>query len=163
MRQPRWMSVRLPPVSVPDRLDQARQASRDQLGRLWAHALLQDELFVQRSNFFLVAESLLVVAYTGVLGLSFSVHERPLRLRVAALVLALFGCLLTLIWVFVNARQRQVLLDLHKRAREAFPEYRRTIEERRLPGGRISGTFLIAFGVPVLATIMWFIFVVIAF
>ena len=52
-------------------------------------------------------------------------------------------------------------LDQARQARE--PEYRRTIEERRLPGGRISGTFLIAFGVPVLATIMWFIFVVIAF
>ncbi len=84
--------MRLPPVSIPDRFDHAWQASRDQLARLWAHALLQDELFVQRSNFFLVAESLLVVAYTGILGLSFSVQERPLRLRVAALVLALFGC-----------------------------------------------------------------------
>ena len=79
----------------------------------------------------------------------------------AALVLALFGCLLTAIWAFVNARQRQVLLDLHKRAREAFPEYRRTIGERKLPGGRISGTFLIAFVVPVLAIIMWFIFIII--
>ncbi len=155
--------MRLSPVSVPDRFDHAWQASRDQLARLWAHALLQDELFVQRSNFFLVAESLLVVAYTGILGLSFSVQERPLRLRVAALVLALFGCFLTVIWAFVNARQRQVLQDLHKRAREAFPEYRRTIEERKLPGGRISGTFLIAFAVPVLAVIMWVIFVAIAF
>jgi hypothetical protein len=62
----------------------------------------------------------------------------------------------------VNARQRQVLLDLHKRAREAFPEYRRTIEERKLPGGRISGTMLIAYLVPVLAAIMWLIFVIIA-
>lgn len=153
--------MRLPPVNVPDRFDHTWQANRDQLARLWAHALLQDELFVQRSNFFLVAESLLVVAYTGIFGLSFNVHGRPLRLRVAALVLALFGCLLTAIWAFVNARQRQVLLDLHKRAREAFPEYRRTIGERKLPGGRISGTFLIAFVVPVLAIIMWFIFIII--
>jgi hypothetical protein len=64
---------------------------------------------------------------------------------VAALVLALFRCLLTAIWAFVNARQRQVLLDLHERAREVFPEYRRTIGERKLPGGRISGTSLMAF------------------
>jgi hypothetical protein len=157
------MSVRLPAVGLRDKSDHAWQALRDQEARLWQHALLQDELFVQRSNFFLVAESLLVVAYTGVLGLSFSVHGQPLRLRVAALVLAIFGCLLTVIWAFVNGRQRQVLLDLHKRAREAFPEYRRTIEERKLPGGRISGTLLIAFGVPVLAAIMWLIFVIIAF
>jgi len=154
--------VRLPVVDVPDKSDHAWQALRDQEARLWEHALLQDELFVGRSNFFLVAESLLVVAYTGILGLSLSVHAQPLRLRVAALVLAIFGCLLTVIWVFVNGRQRQVLVDLHKRARETFPEYRRTIEERKLPGGRISGTFLIAFGVPVLAAIMWLIFVIIA-
>jgi len=157
------MSARLPPVDVPDMSDHAWQASKDQLARLWEHALLQDELFVQRSNFFLVAESLLVVAYTGILGLSLGTHGQPLRLRVAALVLAIFGFLLTTIWAFVNARQRQVLLDLHKRAREAFPEYRRTIEERKLPGGRISGTMLIAYWVPVLAAIMWLIFVIIAF
>jgi hypothetical protein len=163
LRQPRWMSMRLPAVRVRDKSDHAWQALRDQEARLWAHALLQDELFVQRSNFFLVAESLLVVSYTGILGLSFSVHEQPLRLRVAALVLAIFGCSLTVMWAFVNGRQRQVLLDLHKRAREAFPEYRRTIEERKLPGGRISGTLLMAFGVPVLAAIMWLIFVIIAF
>ena len=157
------MSARLPPVDVSDMSDHAWQASKDQLARLWEHALLQDELFVQRSNFFLVAESLLVVAYTGILGLSLGTHEQPWRLRVAALVLAIFGFLLTVIWAFVNARQRQVLLDLHKRAREAFPEYRRTIEERKLPGGRISGTMLIAYWVPVLAAVMWLIFVIIAF
>ena len=155
--------MRLPAVGARDKPDHAWQAVRDQEARLWEHALLQDELFVQRSNFFLVAESLLVVAYTGILGLSLSVHGQPLRLQVAALVLSIFGCLLTVIWVFVSGRQRQVLLDLHKRAREAFPEYRRTIEERKLPGGRISGTFLMAFGVPVLAAIMWLIFVAIAF
>ena len=143
--------------------DHAWQAQRDQEARLWAHALLQDELFVQRSNFFLVAESLLVVAFTGVLGLALGAPGQPLRLGVAALVLAIFGCFLTVIWAFVNGRQRQVLLDLHRRAREAFPEYRRTIEERKLPGGPISGTFLMAFGVPVLAAIMWLIFVIIAF
>lgn len=155
--------MRLRTVDVPDRSDHTWQALRDQEARLWDHALLQDELFVGRGNFFLVAESLLVVAYTGILGLSLSVHGQPLRLRVAALVLAIFGCLLTIIWAFVNGRQRQVLLHLHKRARETFPEYRRTIEERKLPGGRISGTFLMAFGVPVLAAIMWLIFVIIAF
>ena len=155
--------MRLPAVGARDKPDHAWQAVRDQEARLWEHALLQDELFVQRSNFFLVAESLLVVAYTGILGLSLSVHGQPLRLRVAALVLSIFGWLLTAIWLFVSGRQRQVLVDLHKRAREAFPEYRRTIEERKLPGGRISGTFLMAFGVPVLAAIMWLIFVAIAF
>lgn len=161
--QPRWMSVRLPAVDASENSDHARTAQRDQEGRLWQHALLQDELFVGRNNFFLVAESLLVVAYTGVLGLSLDSHGRPLRLRVATLVLAIFGCLLTVVWAFVNGRQRQVLLDLHRRAREAFPEFRRTIEERKLPGGRISGTFLMAFAVPVLAAIMWLIFVIIAF
>jgi len=114
LRQPRRMPMRLRAVDVPDRSDHAWQALRDQEARLWEHALLQDELFVGRGNFFLVAESLLVVAYTGILGLSLSVHGQPLRLRVAALVLAIFGCLLTIIWAFVNGRQRQVLLDLHK-------------------------------------------------
>ena len=79
---------------VPGGSDHAWQERRDAASRLWAHALQQDELFVQRNSFFLVAESLLVVAYTGILGLS-SAHEQPLRLRVAATVLAIFGFLLT--------------------------------------------------------------------
>jgi hypothetical protein len=118
------MSVRLPAVGVRDKSDHAGQALRDQEARLWEHALLQDELFVQRSNFFLVAESLLVVAYTGVLGLAFSVHGQPLRLRVAALVLAIFGCFLTVIpssgrsltvvkgkffWIFTSGRVKRFL------------------------------------------------------
>jgi hypothetical protein len=51
---------------------------------------------------------------------------------------------------------------LKKRAYDALPEFRRTLDERKLPGGRISATWMITFLVPGLAGIMWLIFLFIA-
>jgi len=115
--------------------DHAWQASKDQLARLWEHALLQDELFVQRSNFFLVAESLLVVAYTGILGLSLGTHGQPLRLRVAALVLAIFGFLLTTIWAFAN---RACCYHADRSRWRDLPVTRRSITTRTVLSSRMT-------------------------
>jgi hypothetical protein len=119
-------------------------------------------LVVQRGSFFLVAESLLVVAYSDVLRLPSHVQGESFRLRLPAIVLAVFGLLLTVLWAYDNIRQGYRLAYLRKRIEPELPEYRRTIQERKLPGGDISSTFIMALGIPILASIMWLIFVIVA-
>jgi len=140
------------------------QDLRDQHNRLWAHALHQDQEFVHRSNFFLVAESLLAVAYSTILTRSVNAHPGglPSKLSLAAKVLAIFGLLLTAIWAYSNNRLRHTSMHLKDRVYDTLPEFRRTIDERKLPGGRISATWMITFLVPGLAGIMWLVFLFIA-
>jgi hypothetical protein len=141
-----------------------KQDERDQANRLWSHGLHQDGEFVQRSNFFLVAESLLVVAYSSILtsGLHSGPTGRDEKLLLAARVIAVFGLFLTVIWCYACMRLLSILSYLYKRVEEACPEYKRTNEERRTPG-RIRSTWLITYVVPALAATMWIIFVVITF
>jgi hypothetical protein len=140
------------------------QDLRDQHNRLWEHGLHQDQEFVSRSNFFLVAESLLAVAYSSILTKSVVGRSGglPFRLSLAAKVLAVFGLLLTVIWAYSNNRLRHTSMYLKMRAYDALPEFRRTLDERKLPGRRISATWMITFVVPGLAAIMWLIFLFIA-
>jgi hypothetical protein len=140
------------------------QDLRDQRNRIWAHSLHQDEQFMQRSNFFLVAESLLVVAYSSILarGLTAGSSAQPYRLLLTARVIGIFGLLLTVIWAYSNNRMRLTSAHVAKRARDVLPEYQQTLEERKLPGGRISATWMITFLVPLLAGIMWLMFLFIA-
>jgi hypothetical protein len=158
----RWMLGRLGSVKAPDSSEHDWQDRRDQRARLWEHALHQDGLFLQRGSFFLVVESLLVVAYTAVLRSLSGTEGLPFRLRLAALVLAAFGFLLTVLWAYDSIRQRYWLTYLQKRIEKELPEYRHTVEERKLSGGRFSSSTLMAFGVPLLASVMWLIFLTIA-
>jgi hypothetical protein len=143
--------------SQPDRQDE-----RDQVNRLWSHALHQDEEYVQRSNFFLVAESLLVVAYSSILtsGLHAGAAGQDGKLLLASRVIAVFGLLLTIMWCYACMRLMYVMSYLDARTEEACPEFRRTSQERRMPGP-IRSTWLMTYVVPALTAIMWIIFVVI--
>ena len=96
-----------------------RQDRRDRESRLWSHGLHQDQEFIQRGNFFLVAESLLVVAYSGILtkGLAAGTGGHASKLLLSARVISLFGLLLSIIWIYVSNFERKTVEYLMKRAR----------------------------------------------
>jgi len=141
-----------------------KQDERDQANRLWSHGIHQDDEFVQRSNFFLVAESLLVVAYSSILtsGLHADAVGRDERLLLAARVIAVFGLLLSVIWCYTCMRLMYIMAYVYKRVEESCPEYLRTNQERKAPG-RIRSTWLMTYVVPALAATMWIMFVAITF
>src|ERR1700691_6068891 len=75
--------------------------------RLWGHVLHEDEQLFQRGNYFLLAESLLVVAYSGLLAASeasTAVHGSASHLLLTARIMAVFGLLLTAGWLYVGHR-----------------------------------------------------------
>ncbi|MFJ8939646.1 hypothetical protein ACIRL0_28680 [Streptomyces sp. NPDC102365] len=67
-------------------------------GRLWQHTLHENTMLFSRGNLFLVGQSLFAVAYTTLL-----TSEQHL---VAARVLAAFGLVLALTWLYVGHRHR---------------------------------------------------------
>ncbi|MFJ2262388.1 hypothetical protein ACIOKD_29415 [Streptomyces sp. NPDC087844] len=121
-------------------------------GRLWQHALHENTMLFQRGNLFLVGQSLFAVAYTTLL-----TSERHL---VAARVLAAFGLVLALTWLYVGHRHRLYYQHVQRRAVERLPEYAATWSSWSTRGqvrgrGRGRSIVLIAYLLPSLAAVMW--------
>jgi hypothetical protein len=124
-------------------------------GRVWQHALHEDQMLFQRGNLFLVAESLLVVAYATMLPTSHTGAGEIL----AARVIATFGLLLTVMWLYVGHRHLRYCMLIRMRMLEMLPEYRET--RARWRSSRISSLPLITYFLPSLAIVMWVFLLVI--
>ena len=102
--------------------EQDKQDVRDQANRIFQHGLYEDSALTERSNYFLIAESMLVVAYTGLISSASAAAQQTSTIWVAR-ILAFFGFLLTIVWMYVNRRQWYVIQHLRERALELVPEY----------------------------------------
>jgi hypothetical protein len=129
--------------------DPADEAGAESRARLWQHRLHEDLLFNERHNFFLVAESLLVVAYS-------ELYDRT----APAAIVAGAGLLLALVWVYVAARMRAIGLAVHARSCEQLPDFAETwrlrprwLTSRAWP----SSGFVFAYVVPVLLAVLWIV------
>lgn len=134
-----------------------RQCSPSEQDRLFAHTLHEDLLLAERSNFFLVAESLFVVAYAELLPGGGE--------DLAAAGLAAAGLLLTLAWFVVNRRHYLVVDDIQARAVRQLPEYLESCDsKRRNVPGRIRAKTVFVWCVPPLIFCTWlFLFFIAVF
>ncbi|MEO3814598.1 hypothetical protein ABGB17_36850 [Sphaerisporangium sp. B11E5] len=133
------------------------ETAAEKRDRLWEHGLHADNAHLQRGNYFLVAESMLVVAHAGLLQVTAtkSLPGAPF----AALVIAAFGLLLSATWSVVNHVHYRYFLQIRRRMVLEIPVYRETRDQW---AGRISSNMLITYIPPVLAAIMWIILILIA-
>lgn len=114
--------------------------------RLWEYRTQEENVFYQRINFFLVAESMLIVAYTTVFakeGLGFS----------AQTVIAL-GFLLTVAWVVVSHRQRVAYSHIRDIVVSVCPEYA-SLRQTRPKSWVPSSWFVMTYVVPALLLGSW--------
>jgi hypothetical protein len=118
--------------------------------RLWQHRLHEDLMLSDRGNFFLVAESLFVVAYAELLATE----------DFAAAVVAGAAILLTAAWLMVSHRHRQIIRHVQARAIASLPEFRDTYAT--WPTGPLASTRLFATWVPLLLGLTWIFLLVIA-
>jgi hypothetical protein len=127
------------------------QSERD---RLWQHTLHEDLLLAERANFFLVAESLFVVAYATLLPGG--------KENLAAAGLAAAGMLLTTAWFVVNRRHYLVVDDIQRRAKANLREYEETCRSKRdNVRGRIRAKPVLVWFVPFLLFATWiFLFLI---
>jgi len=147
----------------------ARSRSRqrydaDQVGRLWSHYSDENTLLVQRGNFFLVAESMMLVAYVGVFNISAQQHGIP-RLPIAQ-VIAAFGLALAVIWTLISRWHVAYINHIRERVVTHVREYDET-RQSWLRSGRgwqrvLPINELIAYVVPMLSGVMWVILLLLA-
>ena len=125
--------------------------SEDEKNRLWEHRLHEDLILYQRHSFVLVTESLLLVAYSQLLG----AHE-----HFAATALAAVGILVTVAWLMVNSRERKIIAHVHARAIESLREFADTYRDR--PRSRLSSTVVLATLIPSLLATIWALLLIVA-
>ena len=120
---------------------------------LWQYKLHEDSIFYQRLNFFLVAESMILVAFATLLS---SAHPK----KGVLVTTAILGCVVTLIWGYVGARQRNVVAQIVKEAEQAIPVYERIRRERPK---WFSSTWLLTYSVPAVMFLTWVVLIILTF
>jgi len=113
---------------------------------LWQYKMHEDAIFYQRLNFFLVTESMILVAFATLFS---SPHPTVSWIRV---VTAVLGCVVTLVWGYVGARQRNVMKQIIGEAEKAIPIYKKIRQER---ANWFSSTWLLAYFVPAIIFLTW--------
>ncbi|WP_436836901.1 RipA family octameric membrane protein [Micromonospora profundi] len=114
--------------------------------RVWSHLLHEDNMLMQRGNFFIVAQSMLIVAYSAL------VVQMPIA-SLSGHAVAVFGVLLAIVWLYVGHRHRRYLQHVDRRARHYLSEYAATQGDR--PRSPLSTTALLAYMLPSLTVLVW--------
>ena len=125
----------------------------NQIDRLWQHIEAVQNRFDNRLNFFLIFESILM----GVVGMLYS---RPSSVNIVLIFVICLGILLTVIWQYVQARERYLLDDLENKLKEVVSEYQETVVRRERVKWPIGSTVLLTFGVPPIVGIMWILILI---
>ncbi|EFL33237.1 predicted protein [Streptomyces viridochromogenes DSM 40736] len=134
-------------MATPENDDQRRDAD----ARLWEHHLHTDTMLFQRGNLFLVAQTLLAVAYSST-ATSGTAHA-------AARVLAGFGLALTTVWAYVGHRYHRYNRAIQRRTAERLADYAETYTASRIAGP--SAMPLIAYALPTLSAVMWIVLLIV--
>lgn len=113
--------------------------------RLWEHRQNLNQDFNSLSNYFMLAQSFLLVVALSNSGEALVQH----------LAVIILGFALTLIWLYVQSKQRYLLTHLKKRCAAEFPEYAETRQQREHPIWQFSNTWIMAVLVPLLFTAAW--------
>ncbi|MFD0360664.1 hypothetical protein ACFQZZ_04280 [Nocardia sp. GCM10030253] len=117
--------------------------------RLWEHRQSVNSDFNSISNYFLLAQSFLLIVAT-----SNQIEVGYHRLIVGILALALSG-----IWLYVQSKQKFLLDGLKKRCAAELPDYAQTRADREHPVWRFSNTAIMARVLPMLFSLAWIVIV----
>ena len=118
-------------------------------------------MFIQRGNFFLVAESMLLVAYAAVL----ASHARSDGyILIASRIIAGFGLALTATWMLISHRHITYVRLIQRRMYTHIREYRETRAAWRNSQARwwrkVHTNLLLSYGVPGLAGVLWLLLLI---
>ncbi len=122
----------------------------EQIERLWHYRNSVITIFNNFVNSFVVAESVLL----AVVGMLASSSSPMARIKIPVIFLGLF---LTLLWMYVPAKQRFILQSLKGVCAEHLPEYQEQLELRQNSVWKFSTTWLLAFLLPLVFAAIWII------
>jgi hypothetical protein len=134
-------------------VEQQRFSDATEKERLWEWTLHEDNLFSDRQNLFLVAESMLVAGHAAALDAS---------AESAATAIALIALVLTLAWGFVSWRMATLVEYIQTHARRELREYGLICDERpKVAGSKlIRSRVVVAYLVPLLLATLWVLLLV---
>lgn len=125
-------------------LEQPRFTDAVEQQRLWEWTLHEDNLFSERQNLFLIAESMLVAGHAAALDAS---------AEGAAKAIGVIALILTLAWGFVSWRMSTLVDSIQDHAKRELREYREICDAR--PPTVIPSRIVVAYVVPTLLATLW--------
>jgi disulfide bond formation protein DsbB len=129
---------------------------KEEKRRLWELTLHEDLLFSERHGLFLIAESMLTVAY---------VEAAKAGKTSIALAISAIAMILTVVWVYVSGRHTKLTSILRDEAERVFPEYANLKSMREELVHKIwsfQSQTAIGFVMPILLLVLWAVLVVLA-
>ena len=126
---------------------------RDEENRIFAHGMHVENGVLQRGNYFLLVESMLIVAYS-VLVSAEGVHA------MAARVICALGFVLAFAWIYVSWSATRYMVHLIRLAEARLPEYRQT--RASMPRRPIQTSVILNYLVPGLIAAMWSLLFIVA-
>ena len=135
-------------------VEQPRFDDAVQQQRLWEWTLHEDNLFSERQNLFLVAESMLVAGHAAALDSS---------AESAAEAIGAVALVLTLAWGFVSWRMAVLVDYIQGHARDNLPEYKEICKDRPKIAGSsklLRSRVVVAYVLPLLLGILWVLLLV---
>jgi hypothetical protein len=127
---------------------------RDQAERLFTHGMHEDTLFNSRMHSFLVIQTVMLAA----IGL----HQNAASLWIVRAI-AIAALVLSVVWSYVQARQKRKLDVLVHRLEKFLPEFGRTRRWTGPPPYVPSATALLAYVVPGSFVVLWIVIIASAF
>lgn len=140
-------------IDVPVAGDEAGAACTDpQLAdRIWQHALHEENVLNDRLNYFLIAEAMLLVFYAEVIG----------KVSTSSLVaIGVAGIVLTIMWLFVNARQFHDLNESVRRVKTQLPGTLPDFPDPKVKAVRSGGKIVIGYLIPLVVGGIWIALIV---
>ena len=127
----------------------------EQINHLWQHTMHSQNRFDNRLNFFLIFESVLL----GVVG---TLYSKSASTKPVLITIICLGFFLTVLWGYIQAREKYLFEGVEKRLEEVAPEYRETLRRREQRRWPLHSTPLLTYGVPAMITAVWIVFFVFA-
>ena len=120
------------------------------MNRLCERGTHSDNLVHKRLNFFLMFESVLLVAL-GVL------LSRPTTSKMVLLTLSGLGLVLTIVWGYAQARHKSV-----SRRREGAPDEHVTLLKPEQVKWPVSSPAVFTYGLPLFVAVVWIVLLIVA-
>jgi len=114
--------------------------------RLWEQRENLNDDFMAFSNYFLVAESILLAVVA---------QSHAHDLSMTEVVLIVIGFALTGVWAYVQGKQKYILDQLKARCAEVFIEYAKIRDLRNRTIWRFSNTAIMSYVMPGLFGVAW--------
>lgn len=125
---------------------------RDQAERLFTHGMHEDTLFNSRMHSFLVIQTVMLAA----IGL----HQNAAASLWIVRAIAIAALVLSLVWCYVQARQKRKLDVVIHRLEKFLPEFGRTRRWTSSSPYAPSATSLLTYVVPGSFVVVWIVIVV---